>query len=100
MKKIKIFFFQILYRPFFIIFLSLLFLLVNLILDGTLLHIFNLNRDLRVIENRIDYIGKKNKDLKEKIKRTSDPDFVEQEARERLDYVGEEELIFIFPDNL
>ena len=80
--------------------LCLLFLLVNLILDGTLFQIFSLNQDLRVVKNRIHYIEKKNLQIKSKMEKSSDPGFVEQSARERLDYVGEEDLIFLFPDKL
>ena len=100
MKKLKNFLFQILYKPFTVFLLCLLFLLINLVLDGTLFQIFGLNQDLRVIQNRISYIEKKNLKIEDKIEKSSDPDFVEQEARERLDYAGEEDLIFLFPDKL
>lgn len=100
MKKIKNFLFQILYKPITVFLLCLLFLLINLILDGTLFQIFGLNQDLRVIQNRIDYIEKKNLKIEDKINKSSSPNFVEQEARERLDYAGEEDLIFLFPDKL
>ena len=82
------------------LYLCLLFLLINLILDRTLFQIFGLNQNLRVIQNRIDYIGQKNLKIENKIKKSSNPDFVEREARERLDYAGEEDLIFLFPDKL
>lgn len=100
MKKIKDFLFQILYKPFTVFILCFLFLLVNVILDSTLFQIFGLNQDLRVIQNRINYIKEKNLKIKKRIKKSSNPDFVEKEARERLDYAGEEDLIFLFPDNL
>ena len=100
MRKLKSFLFQILYKPFAVFILCLLFLLINLILDRTLFQIFGLNQNLRVIQNRIDYIGQKNLKIENKIKKSSDPDFVEREARERLDYTGEEDLIFLFPDKL
>ena len=98
-KKIKNFIVQILYRPYFTFFLCLLFLLINLILDGTLFRVFRLNQDLRVVQNRIKHIEGKNQDIEDKIKKSSDPDFVEKEVRQRLDYTGEEDLIFIFPEN-
>ena len=98
-KKIKNFIVQILYRPYLTFFLCLLFLLINLILDGTLFHVFRLNQDLRVVQNRIKHIEEKNQDIEDKIKKSSDPDFVEKEVRQRLDYTGEEDLTFIFPEN-
>ena len=69
-------------------------------MDGTLLRVFRLNQDLRIVKNRIEYIKSKNLDIESKIKKASDPDFVEQELRQRLDYTSEGDLIFIFPENL
>lgn len=92
--------FKGLYRPYFIFLIGLGFLFINLILDGTLFRIFRLNQDLQIVRNRIEYIEKKNKDIEYKIKKSSDPDFVEKEIRERLDYTNEGDLIFIFPENI
>ena len=100
MKKVKSLILKILYRPYFALLLSLLFLFINLIADSTLFRVFRLNQDLRVIRNRIEYIEKKNEDIENKIKKTSDPDFVEKELRQRLDYTNEGDLIFIFPENI
>jgi len=77
-----------------------LFLFVNLVLDGTLFRVFRLNRDLRIVKNRIEHIQKKNQDVEDKIKKASVPDFVEKELRKRLDYTGDKDLIFIFPEKL
>lgn len=100
MQKIKDFISKTLYRPYFVFLVCLLFLLINLILDGTLLRVFRLSQDLSIIKNRIEYIELKNLDIEDKIKKASDPDFVEKELRQRLDYTGEGDLIFIFPENL
>ena len=91
---------KILYKPFFVFLACLLFLLINLVFDKTLFQVFSLNQDLRIVKNRIQYLKKKNLDIEKKIKKSSDPNFVEQEARERLDYTGEGDLIFIFPENM
>ena len=91
---------KVLYRPYFIFLFCLLFLLVNLVLDGTLLRVFRLSQDLRIVRNRIEFLEKKNQDIENKIKKASDPDFVEKELRQRLDYAGEGDLIFIFPENI
>ncbi len=99
-KKIKLFISKALYKPSLVFLFCLLFLFVNLILDGTLLRVFRLNQDLRIVKNRIKYIEKKKLDVENKIKKASDPDFVEKELREKLDYAGEGELIFIFPENI
>ena len=100
MKKTKNFIVKALYKPSFAVLLCFLFLLINLVLDGTLFRVFRLNRDLRVIQNRIEHIEKKNLDIEDKIKKVSDPEFVEKEVRQRLDYTNEGDLIFIFPENI
>ena len=91
---------KILYRPYFAFLLCLFFLLINLILDGTLFHVFRLNQELRVVRYRIEHLEKKNLDIENRIKKASDPDFVEKEVRQRLDYTSEGDLIFIFPENI
>lgn len=100
MKRIKNLIVKILYRPYFTFLLCLLFLFINLIADGTLFRVFRLSRDLKVVQNRIDHIDKKNQEIENKIQKASDPDFVEKEIRERLDYTNEGDLIFIFPEEL
>lgn len=65
--------------------------------DGTLFQVFRLNRDLRVLKNRVEYLENKNQFVKEKIKKSNNPGFIEKEARERLDFAKENDLIFIFP---
>ena len=100
MKRIKKFINQLLYKPYLVFLFCLGFLFINLILDGTLFQALSFNRDLRVVQNRIKHIEGKNKELKKKIKKANDPDFIEKELRERLDYTEEGDLIFLFPENL
>ena len=96
MKKIRSFF----YRPLYVFILCCLFLLVNLVFDGTLFQVFRLNRDLRVLKNRVRHLEDKNHFVKEKIRKSSDPGVIEKEARERLDFANEHDLIFIFPKDI
>lgn len=100
MKKIITALSLCLYKPYYVFLFCLCFLALNIILDGTLFQIFKLNQDLRIVQNRIELFETKNKDLKEKIKEAKDPDFIEKELRDRLDYTEEGDLIFLFPDNI
>ena len=99
-KKIKKIIAQFLYRPYLVFLFCLAFLFINLVLDGTLFQAFRFSRDLRVVQNRIQHLERKNEELKEKIKKANDPEFIEKELRERLDYTEEGDLIFLFPENL
>ena len=100
MKKIKKFITQFLYQPYLVFLFCLGFLFINLVLDGTLFQVFRFSRDLRVVQNRIANLEEKNQELKEKIKRADNPDYIEKELRKRLDYTEEGDLIFLFPENL
>ena len=100
MKRIKNFIIKTLYKPSFAFILCLLFLLINLVLDGTLFRVFRLSQDLKIVKNRTEHIERKNSDIEDKIKKASDPNFVEEEIRQRLDYAGDGDLIFIFPENI
>ncbi len=91
---------QILYKPSRILILCLIFLSINLIIDKTFIQIFQMNRDLSIVRNRIKDIEQKNKKIEESIKKASDPNFIESEVREKLDFANEGDLIFIFPDNI
>ncbi len=100
MKKAKKIILNILYRPKLVFLLCLLFLFFNLIGNGSLFQLFGLSRDLRIIRHRIEHIKALNQNIEHKIKKANDPHFVEKEIRQRLDYTGEGDLIFIFPDNI
>ena len=100
MKKIKKFITQFLYRPYLVFLFCLGFLFLNLVVDGTVFQVFRFSRDLRVVQNRIKHLEVKNRELKAKIEKANDPDFIEKELRERLDYTEEGDLIFLFPENL
>ncbi len=91
---------QLLRKPYRVLILCLVFLSLNLIMDKTFIQIFHLSRDLSIVRNRIKDIEQKNEKIKESIKKTSDPNFIESEVREKLDFTNEGDLIFIFPDNI
>ena len=100
MKKIGKLINIFLKNPFYVFIFCSCFLAVNLIFDGTLFQIFRLNRDVRIVKNRIELFQNKNEMIKQQIKKSSDSQFIEKEARERLDFVHEGDLIFIFPEDI
>ena len=71
---------------------------VNLVIDGSLLRLWSLYRDSHEISENILKIKTESKELAWKIRRASDPDFIEIEARNRFDLASEGDLIFIFSD--
>ena len=90
---------KILYNPYYVFIACLVFLSINLLVDKTFIQILKLSRDFKIVQNRVENVKLQNEKLKESIKHSSDKDFIEKEAREKLDFLNKGELIFIFPDN-
>ena len=100
MKKIQKLFIRILYKPYLVFLLCLAFLSVNLVFNGALFRVFRLSQDLKIVENRIQRAQNQIKQLEKKIKQSQDPDFIEKELRDRLDYTEKDDLIFLFPEKI
>jgi cell division protein FtsB len=70
--------------------------LLTLVLDGTLLRLWSLHRDYRRIQENIGTIQKDTRVLDYQIKKAKELEFVERQARDRFDMVGEDDLVFVF----
>ena len=71
---------------------------VNLFVDGSLMRLWNLHQDFQEIESRTSDLQVRSQEMEEKLRRASDPLFIEREARDRFDLVGEGDLVFVFAD--
>ena len=71
---------------------------LNLFVDGSLLRLWNLHQDFKDIESRTAEMEVRNQEMDDKLRRASDPLFIEREARDRFDLVGEGDLVFVFAD--
>ena len=61
-----------------------------------MLRLWNLHQDFRQIQTKTIDMEIRNREMDEKLKRASDPLFIEREARDRFDLVEEGDLVFIF----
>ena len=86
--------------PFHVFIFCVVFLIFNLLIDSTLFQILRMGRDLKVIQNRIQYMEEKNETIQSKIKFFSDPQVIKKELRDRLDLSNEGDLIFTFPEDI
>ena len=69
----------------------------GLLSEGTLLDLWNLQKEKAKIQGRLDENMKTNEDLKMRIERAQNSDkFIGKQAREKLDLVRDDELVFIF----
>jgi cell division protein FtsB len=80
-----------------VFFLCLIFLLMTLIVKGTLLRLWNLHQEVVRIQADVLTAQEKIQKLDLAIARVKDPSYLERQARERLDLVSENDLVFLFP---
>lgn len=91
---------EFLSRPFLVLWFCLLMAFVSLVVEGSLLQLWSLHQSDKEMSRRIERLKEETKDISMRIKRASDPDFLEVEASEYFDVVEEGDLIFVFSEKL
>lgn len=88
---------QLLNRPHKVAVICLFIFVVSLFLNGSLWRVWGLRRDHATIQNQIENAQKQSSILDVQIRQAKDPVFIERQARDKLDLVGENDLVFVFP---
>jgi cell division protein FtsB len=70
----------------------------NVVLDGSLFHLWGLYRDRVQLTQELDLLKNRSIDLRAKLQKAKDPGFFEKEARDRFDLVSRGDLVFVFTD--
>ncbi len=73
-------------------------MVLNLVLDGSLLRLIFLYRDQAEIQKNLSQLAAQTGTLKNRLKHARDPAFLEREARDRFDLVSEGDLVFVFSE--
>ena len=81
-----------------VLWLCLLVSVFLLIGDGSLFRLWNLYNDQQKITESLKSLEKNSRELARQMQKASDPDYLEHQARERLDLAGDNELIFVFSE--
>lgn len=89
---------SLLNQPLKVMFLCLAFAFVNLVVDGTLLQLWGLQRNIERIQSESEQAQQKLIEVRKSVAQASDPQFLELQARERFDLVEEDDLVFVFSD--
>ena len=76
----------------------LVFVMAGLLLDGTLFHLWRLNHDSGEIAGRISQLRTETMKIDNELRQTRDPNFLELQARDRLELANKGDLVFIFSD--
>ncbi len=85
--------------PIKVLWICLSFIFLVLISDGSVFRLWNLHGDHERITHSIAKLETDFQVLDNQYSKVNDPEFLEQQARDRLDLAGEDELIFVFSDN-
>ncbi|MES3039276.1 MAG: septum formation initiator family protein [Bdellovibrionota bacterium] len=75
----------------------MVFLVVTLLLNGTVWKLWGLHQDHKRMATDMKSLKTDLLTLTVDIKKVRDPNYIERQARDRLDLVGENELLFVFP---
>jgi cell division protein FtsB len=73
-------------------------IVLNLVMDGSLFRLWSLHRDQVQLLQNTSILRTHSNELRFKLSKAKDPTFLEKEARDRFDLVGEGDLVFVFTD--
>jgi len=73
-------------------------LVISLFLNGTVWKVWGLYRDETVIKEQIIQAGVAIKNYDQQMLQAKDVTFIEHQARDKMDLVGENDLVFVFPE--
>ncbi|MCM2282601.1 MAG: septum formation initiator family protein [Bdellovibrionaceae bacterium] len=90
---------HILHHPLKVLWICLFFGVASVLLDGSFIHLWRLNRSRQQLEARIDEGQARLKQLEFRIDEAQQPQFIERQARDQFDLVKEGDLIFVFSDD-
>ena len=71
---------------------------VSIVLNGNIWRLWSLHRDYDRIGLEIQQRRDEISSLSSQLKQAKDPAFIERQARDKLDLVGEHDLVFVFSD--
>lgn len=74
------------------------FLAVSVLLDGVLWRLWGLHRDVERLQSVIASTQNSIGELNRQLHQAKDPVYIEREARDRLDLVSQNDLVFVFPE--
>lgn len=89
---------HLLQKPQKVIWICLILIAVNLVLDGSLFRLWNLHRENETIQTNLASIQEQNREMRTRLVKAKDPEFLEREARDRFDLVSEGDLVFVFSE--
>lgn len=71
----------------------------GLLFDGTFIRLWSLSQQQKRLRDQISQLKIQNSQLNVQLEKAKDPAYISRMARDRLDLVGDDELIFVFDDD-
>lgn len=71
-------------------------LALGLVVDGTLWNVWSLSSEMKRLRSDLSGIKQEMSAVDQSIKQAQQPEFVAREARQRLDLISKDELVFVF----
>lgn len=98
MRKIAALISYLLHRPGRVLLCCLAFAFTSMLLNGTFLNLYRLQRDQALILDQIEATKYTVADLDRQLKMAKDPAFIERQALDLYDFAEENDLVFVFAD--
>lgn len=89
---------RFLHSPGRVLVVCLIFFGTSLVFDGILWRLWGLHHDHARLSGEITSLHAEIGSLDRQLRQARDPAFIERQARDRLDLVGERDLVFVFPE--
>lgn len=87
-----------LYRPYKVFIVSFFVLCASLVWNGTVWKVWSLYRDEVRFKSEIAKTTLDTKNLENQMSLVKDPQYIERLAKDKMDLVGENDLMFVFPN--
>lgn len=75
----------------------LIFIVLSLVFNGVLWRLWGLHRDLDRYQEESVAAREEIVRLKSQLEQAKDPSYIEQQATDRFDLAGQDDLVFVFP---
>lgn len=85
-------------KPLNVLFVCICLFVISLFFNGAIWRVWGLRRDLATIAQQIGKSKQQSLSLDMQIKQAKDQAYMERQAKDKLDMVGEHDLVFVFSD--
>ena len=88
-----------LFHPLKVFWVCLALLIVSLLLDGSFIKLWRLQRDRTLLTTKIEQAKFNSRQLEFRIHEANQTEYIERQARDQLDLVREGDLVFVFSED-